>query len=203
MEWYIVVILTTKALTITSATTTSATTVTATAMSATIRTSIIKTIENYMDWNDPLMNGELSVEKCDEIINYWGKLTMPDGVVITPQTLWSVVISDNGWDMCCRDYISEAHVTAFIIVVYKDELYYLDVNKAYDVQGDMWDLGKNCDPEYEIIDGVRFEYRATLDTWNTYIIPDMSTYNGKIIKMIKNTDCVFAFSKKTIETVRM
>lgn len=199
MEWYIVVILTTKALT----TTTSATTVTATAMSATIRTSIIKTIENYMDWNDPLMNGELSVEKCDEIINYWGKLTMPDGVVITPQTLWSVVISDNGWDMCCRDYISEAHVTAFIIVVYKDELYYLDVNKAYDVQGDMWDLGKNCDPEYEIIDGVRFEYRATLDTWNTYIIPDMSTYNGKIIKMIKNTDCVFAFSKKTIETVRM
>lgn len=200
MEWYIVVILTTKALT---TTTTSATTVTATAMSATIRTSIIKTIENYMDWNDPLMNGELSVEKCDEIINYWGKLTMPDGVVITPQTLWSVVISDNGWDMCCRDYISEAHVTAFIIVVYKDELYYLDVNKAYDVQGDMWDLGKNCDPEYEIIDGVRFEYRATLDTWNTYIIPDMSTYNGKIIKMIKNTDCVFAFSKKTIETVRM
>lgn len=196
MEWYIVVILTTKALT----TTTSATT---TAMSATIRTSIIKTIENYMDWNDPFMNGELSVEKCDEIINYWGKLTMPDGVVITPQTLWSVVISDNGWDMCCRDYISEAHVTAFIIVVYKDELYYLDVNKAYDVQGDMWDLGKNCDPEYEIIDGVRFEYRGTLETWNTYIIPDMSTYNGKIIKMIKNTDCVFAFSKKTIETVRM
>lgn len=198
MEWYIVVILTTKALT----TTTTSATVT-TAMSATIRTSIIKTIENYMDWNDPFMNGELSVEKCDEIINYWGKLTMPDGVVITPQTLWSVVISDNGWDMCCRDYISEAHVTAFIIVVYKDELYYLDVNKAYDVQGDMWDLGKNCDPEYEIIDGVRFEYRGTLETWNTYIIPDMSTYNGKIIKMIKNTDCVFAFSKKTIETVRM
>lgn len=200
MEWYIVVILTTKALTTTTSATT---TTTATAMSATIRTSIIKTIENYMDWNDPFMNGELSVEKCDEIINYWGKLTMPDGVVITPQTLWSVVISDNGWDMCCRDYISEAHVTAFIIVVYKDELYYLDVNKAYDVQGDMWDLGKNCDPEYEIIDGVRFEYRGTLETWNTYIIPDMSTYNGKIIKMIKNTDCVFAFSKKTIETVRM
>lgn len=197
MEWYIVVILTTKALT------TTVTTTVTTAMSATIRTSIIKTIENYMDWNDPFMNGELSVEKCDEIINYWGKLTMPDGVVITPQTLWSVVISDNGWDMCCRDYISEAHVTAFIIVVYKDELYYLDVNKAYDVQGDMWDLGKNCDPEYEIIDGVRFEYRGTLETWNTYIIPDMSTYNGKIIKMIKNTDCVFAFSKKTIETVRM
>ena len=195
MEWYIVVILTTKALT----TTTSATTVTT--MSVAIRTSIIKTIEKYVDWDE--LDGSLSVEKCDEIINYWGKLTMPDGVVITPQTLWSVVISDNGWDMCCRDYISEAHVTAFIIVVYKDELYYLDVKKAFDVQGDMWNLGKNCDPEYEIIDGVRFEYRETLDTWNTYIIPDMSTYNGKVIKMIKNTDCVFAFSKKKIETVRM
>ena len=195
MEWYIVVILTTKALT----NTTSATTVTT--MSVAIRTSIIKTIEKYVDWDE--LDGSLSVEKCDEIINYWGKLTMPDGVVITPQTLWSVVISDNGWDMCCRDYISEAHVTAFIIVVYKDELYYLDVKKAFDVQGDMWNLGKNCDPEYEIIDGVRFEYRETLDTWNTYIIPDMSTYNGKVIKMIKNTDCVFAFSKKKIETVRM
>ena len=170
-------------------------------MSVAIRTSIIKTIEKYVDWDN--LDGSLSVEKCDEIINYWGKLTMPDGVVITPQTLWSVVISDNGWDMCCRDYISEAHVTAFIIVVYKDELYYLDVKKVFDVQGDMWGLGKNCDPEYEIIDGVRFEYRETLDTWNTYIIPDMSTYNGKVIKMIKTTDCVFAFSKKKIETVRM
>ena len=128
--------------------------------------------------------GNMKIVKCEEITNYWGYVMMPDGEKILPKTLWSIVISINMTDMCNRFPIDCSTVAEFITLLHGNELYYLDVDEVYEVFGDPWNIGDNYDPRGD----------AFAKTWNTYLIPNMRTFNGEVSLLIPDEVCIHDYS---------
>lgn len=115
------------------------------------------------------------------IRNKWGELILPDGTTINPKVLQLVRIMLDDKDDCCGDPIDANIFCALYVVLHEGELYYLDVDREIFLHGKMWDYGDNTD-HYE--------------TWNTYIVPDMSTCNRHLYPMERSRYAVFTWSSK-------
>ena len=128
--------------------------------------------------------GNMKIVKCEKITNYWGYVMMPDGEKILPKTLWSIVISNNMTDMCNRSPIDCSTVVEFIAMLRGNTLYYLGVEEVYEVFGDPWNIGDNYDPRGD----------SFAKTWNTYLIPNMRTFNGEVSVLIPDEHCFTDYS---------
>lgn len=113
------------------------------------------------------------------IKNKWGELVLPDGTMINPKELQIVRLMFECEDMYCREPIAEHTFCAFYVVMHKGELYYLDVDREISLKGDMWDYGDNT-KHYE--------------SWNSYIVPDMSTCNHHLYPLEHSNLAVFTWS---------
>lgn len=142
------------------------------------RSAVINILNNF--------TGNLRFVKCEKITNHklLGYVMMPDGERILPKTLWSIVISNNMTDMRNRSPIDCSTVAEFIAILYGDELYYLDVEEVYEVFGDPWNIGDNYDPRGNLY----------TETWNTYLIPNMRTFNGEVSLLIPDELCIYNYS---------
>ena len=124
----------------------------------------------------------------DRITNKWGELILPDGTTINPKKLQLVRFMNECQDMCCREPIDEHTFCAFYVVLHEGELYYLDVDREISLQGNMWEYGDNT-KHYE--------------SWNSYIVPDMTTCNHHLYPMIRDSNVVFTWDNNDKECVSM
>ena len=142
--------------------------------------SIVKFVLNNFKLNEY----ERQELRCkDRITNKWGELILPDGKTIKPKKLQLVRIFHECGDMYCREPIEEHTICAFYVVMHEGELYYLDVDNIIELQGDMWEYGSNMNNE----------------TWNSYIVPDMTTCNHHLYPLKHSSDAAYTWccEKKT------
>jgi len=136
-----------------------------------------------------LNNFELNADERHDVVckehieNKWGSLILPDGNVIEPSELQVVRIKHAYQDMYCRMPIDEHTICAMYVVFHEGELYYLDVNRAVELYGDMWNYGDNMNNE----------------TWNSYIIPDMRTCNHHLYSVPRSSIAAFIWLSKSAE----
>lgn len=58
------------------------------------------------------------------------------------------------------------------------------LKKCMEVFGDPWNIGDNYDPRGN----------SYTETWNTYLIPNMRTFNGEVSLLIPDELCIYDYS---------
>ena len=126
---------------------------------------------------------DIDLVKSEMISNYWGKFDI-EGNEIYLNNLYSVVLRYARARENCRHYIEASIVKELIVFEYKGDVWYLDVNEIYLIEGDPWGLGDN----------VHYNQDKTLaDTWNEYSKPNMTTFYGKFRKLTSWKDFIVAY----------
>lgn len=148
----------------------------------------MNTVEFFLDFLD-----NIDVIQCKMIPNHWGEFNINNDKIFY-KFVYSVVLRYKMSDICCNKEIDSSIVKELIIFDYNGELWYLDVNEVFTIEGDPWKLGNNVHLGND---------KRLADTWNQYYQPIMASYNGKCKKLDSWKDFLVAYDKAIINILEL